>query len=69
MSEQKRSIDNFEGDKTNTNEVKGGFGPNHAKASQNREATGDKLNPKPIIDPKKPIRGHGDKQSRRSFEK
>lgn len=69
MSDNKKSLDNLKQDQTDTNEVKGGFGPNHRKATQGRVSDESKYNLKPIVDPKKPEKGHGDKTSKRSFGK
>ena len=69
MSDKEKSLDNFEQDKTNTNDVKGGFGSRHAKPMQDREGDGLTRNPRPIVDPKKPIKRHDQKQGNRGFEK
>ena len=69
MSDKKKSLDNLKQEQTNTNEVKGGFRPNHRKSTQSLESDDSKYNLKPIVDPKKPEKGHGDKLSKRTFGK
>lgn len=69
MSDKKKSLDNLKQDQTDTNEVKGGFRPNHRKTSQGLASDESKYNLKPIVDPKKPEKGHGDKTSTRLFGK
>ena len=69
MSEQKKSIDNLDQDQTNTDNVKGGFGGHLKERSVGRELEESKYGVKPIINPKRPVKGHDENQEHKSYRK